>query len=227
MSTELLLSQIPVFHKPSHDLESVFFIFVYLCTNLGGPNVPRSATELQILKTLPMASWFNAASSMERLGSDKMASMLLFEQRILPYFAGYFEDLKPCARQLYNTFYPNSDVLIQHRVNISHDEIIRIFNETLETLPPAPSGPPDQADQVNQVGLKRHLGIHDNSLNFNRLSKKKKRSSVSRSRASVYHSNSGIRSSTGGRSLRASVNHSNPGIRSSTGGRSLRARSKV
>ena len=210
MSIQLLLSQNDVFHTPSHDLESIFFVFIYICTNLSGPQVPRPLSELRELKSLPMAAWFNPASSMERLGSDKMASMMLFTQRILPYFAEYFHDLKPCALRLKSTIYPTPTSLVDPIV-VSHDEIIQIFDEALDTLPSEPV--PDQADQAIQVGLKCQLGMHDNALNFNRMNKKRKGSSASS--PTVNHSSSGIRSSTRSKSLKASS-----GIRSSTGIRS-------
>jgi hypothetical protein len=192
VSIELLISQKAVYHKPEHDLESIFFVFIYLCTNLSGPKVARTVSELQEFKSLPMASWFNPAVSLQRLGSDKISAMMLFELRILPYFAKYFDDLKPCALELCQAIYPTPSTLLQPE-GISHDKIIEIFNKALEFLPEegSSSSPSDLA--IDQVGRKRHLGIHDNALNFNRLGKKKK--------GSVSCSNSGIRSSTGSRSL--------------------------
>lgn len=88
--------------------------------------------------------------------------------------------LKPCALQLCQAIYPTPSSLLQP-TGISHDKIIDIFNNALETLPEegsAPSSPPDlaidPANQAGHAGRKRHLGIHDNALNFNRLSKKMK-----------------------------------------------------
>jgi len=59
---------------------------------------------------------------------------MLIHQRILPYFAEYFNDLKPCAIRLYNTIYPTHSSLLDPK-EILHDEIIKIFNEVLENLP--------------------------------------------------------------------------------------------
>jgi serine/threonine protein kinase len=190
MSIELLISRLPVFHKARHDLESVFFVFIYLCTNLSGPQVPRPLHELQELRSLPIASWFNPASSMERLGADKLSAMALIDQRIIPYFSEYFEDLKPCALDLYRAIYPSLSSLVQP-TDISHDAIIRIFDNTLENLP--------EVDSLPIVSLrtprvrKRSLGIHDNSIKFGTQTKKKRKPS--------NPSSSGIHSSTGSRSI--------------------------
>jgi hypothetical protein len=147
---------------------------------------------------------------MERLGADKISAMMLIRQRILPYFAEYFNDLKPCALQLYDAIYPSPSSLLHPR-EILHDEIIKIFNGVLETLPevdpPASSGGTRRSRQ-----RKRSLGMHDNTLDFNRLNKKKK--------SSANISISGIHSSTGGSTStqkKPSANPSDSGIRSSTG----------
>lgn len=147
-----------------------------------------------------MATWFNPVHSLQRLGADKMSSIILFKLRILPYFAKYFNDLRTCATELCEAIYPTTPSMVKP-MKISHDKIVEIFNKALETLPDEGSASSDlaidQADQAAQVGRKRHLGMHDNSLNFTRLGKKKKGSPVVRS-------NSGIRSSTGSRSLLSS-----------------------
>jgi hypothetical protein len=196
MAIELLVSQTPVYHKARHDIESIFFVFIYLCTNLSGPGVPRSLSELREIRSIPLASWFNPASSMQRLGSDKISSLALFEQRITPYFAEYFKDLKPCARKLLNAIYPNFRSLLHPSDIIHHDDIIQIFSDTLKDLPEIES---DFAT-VRFAGSgrrqrKRSLGIHDNSLCFNRLMKRSRTSSRDHANPSL-NSDIGIHSST-------------------------------
>ena len=100
VSIKLLISQKAVYHKPEHDLELIFFVFIYLCTNLSGPKVAHTVSELREFKSLPMASWFNPAVSLQRLGSDKMSTIMLFNLCILPYFTKYFLNPAPssCAK---------------------------------------------------------------------------------------------------------------------------------
>jgi protein kinase-like protein len=198
MAVELLISQTPVFHKPRHDLESIFFVLVYLCSNLSGPQVPRPLSELQKLQSLPIASWFNPAFSIERLGADKISALMLINQRITPYFSEYFNDLKPCALKLYHALFPTFQSLL-HPPEISHDDIIQIFDDTLKDLPavdriPTPSSGPSRQ-------RKRSLGIHDNSLYFSRLKKTRTNSG-----AASLNSGPGIHSSTGSRSCTSSPN---------------------
>ena len=134
MAIELLVSQDAIYHRAHHDLESVFFILIYLCTNLSGPGTVRPLSELQDIPSLTIASWFNPAASLQRLGADKISSMILFEQRILSYFSPYFEDLKPCVVKFFKAIYPDLSLLVSPR-NASHDDIIKILNDTLQQLP--------------------------------------------------------------------------------------------
>lgn len=134
MAIELLVSKESIFHKPRHDLESIFFVFVYICTNLSGPGAPRPVQELRELKSLPIASWFNSASSLQRLGLDKLGDVMLFEERIIPYFSPYFQDLKPCANKLCKLFFPTMSSLLRPEA-VLHDAVIKVFDDTLKQLP--------------------------------------------------------------------------------------------
>jgi len=134
MAIELLISQKSIFHKPCHDLESVFFVLVYLCTNLSGPGAPRLLKEIQKLKSLPIAAWFSPMLSIQRLGIDKLGDMLLFDQHILPYFSLYFQDLQYCALKLCKLFFPTMSSLLCPET-VLHDAVIKIFDDTLKQLP--------------------------------------------------------------------------------------------
>ena len=156
MAIELLISPEPIFHKPRHDLESIFFVFIYLCTNLSGPGSTRSLQELRELESLPIAAWFNPAYSLERLGADKISALMLMSQRILPYFSPYFNDLKNCATKLFHAIFPDTMSLL-HPPNIRHNDIIQIFDDTLAELPidePRTSTPQQKCS----------LGMHDDAL---------------------------------------------------------------
>lgn len=198
MAIELLISQTPVFHKSCHDIESIFFVFIYLCTNLSGPGVPRPLCELREFRSLPMASWFNPAFSMQRLGADKISALALFEQRITPYFSEYFNDLKPCARKLLDAIYPSFSALLHPR-ETCHDDIIQIFSDTLNDLPEIESDFATVRSPGSARQSKHSLGIHDNSLFFSRLMKRSRTSSGNHATPSL-NSDTGIHSSTASRS---------------------------
>lgn len=163
MAIKLLISQNSVIHKPCHDLESIFFVFIYLCTNLNGPGSPRPLCELRELQSLPIASWFNPTFSIEQLGADKISALMLIKQCILPFFSEYFNDLKPCALKLFNAIYPTLSSLLRPQ-DVCHDDIIQIFNDTLKELPAEPTEPTTSSSSARPQ--KRSLGMHNNSLHF-------------------------------------------------------------
>jgi Fungal protein kinase len=104
MSVELLTNQGKIRHDYYHDLESLFFVLVYLCTNLSGPGTIRSQEELKVFSSIPLSSWFKI-SSLHQIGINKAGALCNFRMNVLNFFAPYFEDLKPCMIQLFNAMY--------------------------------------------------------------------------------------------------------------------------
>jgi hypothetical protein len=133
MAVEILLDGGNVPHRPSHDLESLFYVLVFICTNLEGPGTVRSLDDLLEFTSLPMAAWFVAEASYESLGTNKLGLAHAFEKRIVDRFAPYFTDLKPCIMALFHAMYPNGPKV---ETALTHDGMTKILTETLEKLPP-------------------------------------------------------------------------------------------
>jgi Fungal protein kinase len=132
MAVELLMKNAT--HRPSHDLESLFYVLVYICTNLGGPQTPRLIDELLEFKSLPLAAWFVPETSFEGLATSKLGVAHVFEKRIVDRFSPYFSDIKPCVMDLFHAMYPSGP---QIKSSLTHDRMIEIFTATLEKLPPS------------------------------------------------------------------------------------------
>lgn len=182
MAIELLLGKPGIRHTPQHDLESLFFVLVYLCTNLSGPGAIRTQDELQLHSTIPLSAWYKVSSTLHQIGIHKIGTMCTFESNILHRFAPYFNELKPCVRLLYKAIY--GDRYPGCPSNVSHEEIIQIFNDTLVTLTPEAASSntyrPLLASSPSQA-RKHSLGIHNNNLTkWNR--KKQRTSSIEETR---------------------------------------------
>jgi hypothetical protein len=174
MSVELLTKQEKIRHDCYHNLESLFFVLIYLCTNLSGPGTIRTREELEVFTSIPLSSWFKTSSSRRQIGINKAGALCNFRTNILNFFAPYFEDLKPCAIKLFKAMYHKKPGNPAH---ISHDTMIGIFTRTLESLPEEKTTShnfqPLLVDSPSRL-RKRSLGIHDNDLGM-----KKKLKSVS------------------------------------------------
>jgi hypothetical protein len=175
MAIELLLKKGGIRHTPQHDLESLFYVLLYLCTNLDGPGVIRSPAELNKHSTIPLSFWLQASSSLHQIGLHKAGTLADFETSILKCFSPYFVDLQPCVynmcRAIYGDRKPGSPS------NVSHDEIIKIFTDTLDTLAPEAALPNTYQPLLTSSPFdtrKRSLGIHDGR---GRLGQKKLKSS--------------------------------------------------
>jgi hypothetical protein len=187
MAVELLLGNKDLIHRPSHDLESLFYVLVYICTNLEGPNTPRSLSDLITFTSLPMAAWFVPETSFEGLATSKLGIAHTFESRIVGRFSPYFEDIKECVMDLFRAMYPNGPRI---QSSLTHDRMIEIFTETLEKLPSPDNFFSEMRDMPVNTNSRRDdsLCIYDNCV-F--IAEKRRRS-----RLSGY--NNGSSSSTSG-----------------------------
>jgi hypothetical protein len=170
MAVELLLEGEGVMHRPSHDLESLFYVLVFICTNLEGPSTPRLLDDLLGFTSLPLTAWFTAGASLESLGTNKLGLAHAFERRVVGRFAPYFTDLKPCVMALFHAMYPNGP---QIKSVLTHDGMIKIFTETLEKLPP--HDVKFTTSQKSSNSRKRSLSIYDNCVLFAQSVKKLRR----------------------------------------------------
>ena len=176
MAVELLMEEKAVTHRPAHDLESLFYVLIYICTNLGGPNTPRSLDELLKFRSIPIATWFAPEASFDSLATSKLGVAHAFERRVVDRFSPYFTDIKPCVMELFHAMYPTGP---QIQSALTHDRMIDIFTATLNKLPSI-----DQRfdqDVPKKANSKKHsLCIYDNCV-FLAEKKRRTNSSISSS----------------------------------------------
>ena len=117
----------------------LFFVLIYICTNLSGPGTIWTWEELQMHSSIPLSAWFKASSSLHQIRIAKSGALCDIKTNILKPFAPYFEDLKPCILDLFNAIYSSPGV----PTPVSHDEVIKIFTKTLDTLHPETTSIPN------------------------------------------------------------------------------------
>lgn len=92
------------FHSCKHDLESIFYIFCWVCTVFDGPGYQvRAPTKFRFIG-IPLSSWFTTTKNLfaaEYLRWVHVSKSGAFERNILQYFDAYFgPNFKQCAREL-------------------------------------------------------------------------------------------------------------------------------
>ncbi|KDR76375.1 hypothetical protein GALMADRAFT_268015 [Galerina marginata CBS 339.88] len=117
-------------HEPRHDLESFFYVLLWICWHYAGPhNVERQNFDISLT---PANTWL-VGEDFQAIGFNKIAQMSVtkdwFRTGLLSKFAPYFEDLKDCVAKLREKIFGN------YAADITHQEIIDILEETRQRLP--------------------------------------------------------------------------------------------
>jgi hypothetical protein len=123
-------------HRVAHDIESLFYVLLFICTHLGGPNNTIRSPPLygtSCKHPSVMKNWLCSTNLVE-LGFMKFSHMVFFEDTILPGISPYFEPLKQHLSSLWNTIVPQPRPSLGkefvHSVVTCHD-IIKVFKEIL------------------------------------------------------------------------------------------------
>jgi hypothetical protein len=130
MAIEALLEPNPTFiHKPRHDLESILYIILYICTFIRGPglslyrfNVPTAFP--------PLRTWFNDDMTRE-IGYRKVAHLQCYDIAILPNFAPYWCDFAPFVKELIVACFPVSARLPSE---LQYGRALRILEKAYRTV---------------------------------------------------------------------------------------------
>ena len=108
MTIKLLVKRMKLQHAPHHNLKSLFFVLIYICTNLSGPGAVQTQEELHQFSSIPLSSWFKTSNSLCAIGTAKLGAMCELDLLILTFFVPYFKDLKECVGKLLKAMYSSS-----------------------------------------------------------------------------------------------------------------------
>lgn len=136
---ELLMFGTP--HRVVHDLESLFYVLLFMCTHLDGPghsigNPPLYGPEGKNHPS-PMKDWL-AVNSFPILGHVKNSHMVChFEELILSHISHYFEPLRPHLIDLWATLHPQITNSIPRGRQSSHSlatsqSVVEVFKRALQ-----------------------------------------------------------------------------------------------
>jgi hypothetical protein len=131
MACKILRNNTNISHGPEHDLESLFYVFMWICTTQAGPS-SLSRKDLCDAET-PLLKWNDPSLEFTHVADFKLAKCGIahvFESDILKHYHNYFEDLKGCSRQLRELFFPPNG----RETKPTHEDVLNIFHQTLEAL---------------------------------------------------------------------------------------------
>lgn len=127
MAIDILLRGQRCLHEPKHDLESVFYVLIWLCVLYDGPN--GSERQGFSVYHTELRYWL-LGDTTKTIGRHKYSMVVdprSFESNILSLFSPYFEDLKPCVSALRNALLLTPP--------ITHEIMIDIIKRAYDILP--------------------------------------------------------------------------------------------
>ena len=146
-------------HLPRHDLGSILYVILFICTFTKGPNIPRS--DFETPDNLNMKTWFSTDPIMA-IGGRKIAHMCQPERTIIPGFTEYWEDFRPFALELLHLcFPPNSNPVNPNK--LTHEGMLSILNRACTTVKEPPT---------HMKNLKRNEPRSDPPVSTKRMKRK-------------------------------------------------------
>ncbi|KDR73910.1 hypothetical protein GALMADRAFT_35750, partial [Galerina marginata CBS 339.88] len=90
-------------HLPRHDLQSFFYVLLWICWNYAGPN-NAERQNIDLMENQAKHWICGDGLDFENIGNAKAQQMTadraVFRRSTLGMFAPYFEDLKDCVMKL-------------------------------------------------------------------------------------------------------------------------------
>jgi len=125
MAVEALLATNGTFvHKPQHDLESILYIILYICTLVRGPGLPLYNLDVTHPDTPPPISTWFCSDSVREIGYRKLAHLEGYDAAILPYFTPYWCDFTLFVKDMITTCFSLRTCVPN---NFQYDQALRIL----------------------------------------------------------------------------------------------------
>lgn len=127
------------YHRVAHDLESVLYVLLVICTHLNGPLGKIRDPPLYGKKSYNhpslMREWFSSTENLANLGHMKYSHVMAhFETHVLEYISPYFFPLKKYIVDFRDALFPlrgHRDGAIVTHSTATPQDIIKIFKAAL------------------------------------------------------------------------------------------------
>jgi hypothetical protein len=113
-------------HDICHDLESIFYVLIWVCCHMDGPEMERNDPF-----SLPIREWCNMNSKLHKVGLIKLSHLANFEDSILKHFTPYWADFRPFMRRLKSAFWPTS---FETPNSITSEKMLKILREAADKV---------------------------------------------------------------------------------------------
>lgn len=120
-----------------HDLESLFYVFVWICSLYAAPGIIRELDKNSASNSIIVLKW-NEVKDSKEIGEIKRSHLSYGGNKLAACFTPYFASLRGCCMQLLDAIFPkSSEARVDYRASLSpvtHEQIIAIFKTALEQI---------------------------------------------------------------------------------------------
>jgi hypothetical protein len=107
MAIDLMLHQekpdSPFRHELRHDLESIIYVILWICTSMEGPGIERRIED-PLFMDVPLRTRFDKNVDIRGLGYSKLGHIVDAERAIISNFPPFWKPFQPFVRELLATF---------------------------------------------------------------------------------------------------------------------------
>jgi hypothetical protein len=199
MAIEILLQKGRTFHHClRHDLESLYFVILWICSHMEGPEIERKNTA-----ALAIRKWSDMEATLKHLGHIKLAHIDDMKGTILPEITSYWEDFKPFIWELKQAFFP---VRAADPNCITPEKMTEILERALGTVQECPLSGPSVEPTILDVEIHEYDVLKYGKDNRRgQAEAPRKRMKTTKSSPQVFRPTSARRSSRIGGPSRSSV----------------------
>ena len=116
-------------HQPKHDLESLFYVILTLCTYTTGPGALRSHIPATYETSICMNYWWYFGQDQHELARHKATMVSCLDENVTSRFAPYWDDFIPFINDLRNVLWP-SVTPVQAQKNVAtHKGFLKVLTK--------------------------------------------------------------------------------------------------
>jgi hypothetical protein len=115
---------------PCHDLESILYVILYICTFFKEPGSMKESGDFPELMSIPLERWFRQ-ETISAISREKVGAIMMAKVSLLVKFTPYWADMIPFVCQLISTCFSALPSLAS---NLTHDAVLEILKEAYNTV---------------------------------------------------------------------------------------------